>query len=91
MRRRHAGVRAGLHRDAAATALRDRAMEVSGVQSARVRVRRRRARVRAVSHFREPDDVRTDLDAVLADAVRGLGLSRPPSPSVRVRRPGPKG
>ncbi|MFF7870137.1 DUF6286 domain-containing protein [Streptomyces qaidamensis] len=91
MRRTHTDVRAGLHRDAAATALRDRAMEVAGVQSARVRVRRRRADVRAVAHFRELDDVRTDLDAVLADAVRGLGLSRTPSPSVRVRRPGRKG
>ncbi|MFB6845509.1 DUF6286 domain-containing protein [Streptomyces sp. NPDC056373] len=90
MRRTHAEVRAGLHRDAAATALRDRAMEVAGVQSARVRVRRRRADVRAVSHFREADDVRTDLDDVLTDAVRGLGLSRPPSLSVRVRRPGRK-
>ncbi|MFE8987527.1 DUF6286 domain-containing protein [Streptomyces collinus] len=91
MRRTHTDVRAGLHRDAAATALRDRAMEVAGVQSARVRVRRRRADVRAVAHFRELDDVRNDLDAVLADAVRGLGLSRPPSLSVRVRRPGRKG
>ncbi|GGY36500.1 DUF6286 domain-containing protein [Streptomyces djakartensis] len=91
MRRTHADVRAGLHRDAAATALRDRAMEVAGVQTARVRVRRRRADVRAVSHFRELDEVRTDLEAVLADAVRGLGLSRPPSQSVRVRRPGRKG
>ncbi|MFH8411560.1 DUF6286 domain-containing protein [Streptomyces collinus] len=91
MRRTHTDVRAGLHRDAAATALRDRAMEVAGVQSARVRVRRRRADVRAVAHFRELDDVRTDLDAVLADATRGLGLSRPPSLSVRVRRPGRKG
>ncbi|MEU0176584.1 DUF6286 domain-containing protein [Streptomyces massasporeus] len=91
MRRTHAGVRAGLHRDAAATALRDRAMEVAGVQSARVRVRRRRADVRAMSHFRELDDVRTELDDVLADAVRGLGLSQPPSLSVRVRRPGRKG
>ncbi|MEU4468754.1 DUF6286 domain-containing protein [Streptomyces sp. NPDC024017] len=91
MRRTHTDVRAGLHRDAAATALRDRAMEVAGVQSARVRVRRRRAKVRVVSHFRELDDVRTELDDVLADAVRGLGLSRPPSLSVRVRRPGRKG
>ncbi|MFJ8589740.1 DUF6286 domain-containing protein [Streptomyces sp. NPDC093598] len=91
MRRSHADVRAGLHRDAAATALRDRAMEVPGVQSSRVRVRRRRADVRAVSHFRELDDVRTDLDAVLGDAVHGLGLSRPPSLRVRVRRPGRKG
>ncbi|MFI8217226.1 DUF6286 domain-containing protein [Streptomyces sp. NPDC085932] len=91
MRRTHAGVRAGLDRDAAASALRDRAVEVAGVQSARVKVRRRRADVRALSHFRELDEVRTDLDAVLGDAVRGLGLSRPPSLSVRVRRPGRKG
>jgi hypothetical protein len=91
MRRTHADVRAGLHRDAAATALRDRAVEVAGVQSAGVRVRRRRAVVRAMSHFRELDDVRTDLDAVLGDAVHGLGLSKPPSLSVRVRRPGRKG
>ncbi|WP_309093594.1 DUF6286 domain-containing protein [Streptomyces sp.] len=90
MRRTHAGVRAGLDRDAAASALRDRAVEVAGVQSARVRVRRRRAKVRALSHFRELDEVRSDLDAVLGDAVRGLGLSRPPSLSVRVRRPGRK-
>ncbi|MYS89247.1 MULTISPECIES: DUF6286 domain-containing protein [Streptomyces] len=90
MRRTHADVRAGLDRDAAATALRDRAMEVAGVQSVRVRVRRRRADARAVSHFRELDEVRTDLDAVLTDAIRGLGLSRPPSLSVRVRRPGRK-
>ncbi|MET9764047.1 DUF6286 domain-containing protein [Streptomyces sp. NPDC006372] len=91
MRRPHSDVRAGLHRDAAATALRDRAMEVAGVQSARVRVRRTRADVRATSHFRELDDVHDDLDAVLTEAVDGLGLSRPPRHSVRVRRPGRKG
>ncbi|MFE4054583.1 DUF6286 domain-containing protein [Streptomyces sp. YIM B13518] len=84
-------VRAGLHRDAAAMVLRDRALEVSGVRSARVRVKRRRADVRAASHFREPDDVRADLAAVLDDAVRGLGLARTPSLSLRVRRPGRKG
>ncbi|MCT7352276.1 DUF6286 domain-containing protein [Streptomyces sp. 15-116A] len=91
MHRTHPDVRAGLHRDAAAMVLRDRAMEVAGVQSVRVRVRRRRAEVRAVSHFRELDHVRDDLDVVLADAVRGLGLARPPALSVRVRRPGRKG
>ncbi|MFI6372495.1 DUF6286 domain-containing protein [Streptomyces sp. NPDC050546] len=91
MRRAHADVRAGLHRDAAASALRDRAMEVSGVQSVDVRMRRTKARVRAASHFRELDDVRTELDAVLTDAVSGLGLSRPPAVSVHVRRPGRKG
>ncbi|EFL31220.1 conserved hypothetical protein [Streptomyces viridochromogenes DSM 40736] len=91
MRRTHSDVRAGLHRDAAATALRDRAMEVAGVQSVRVRMHRTRADVRAAAHFRELDDVRTDLDAVLTEAVDGLGLSRPPRHSVRVRRPGRKG
>lgn len=91
MRRTRPDVRAGLHRDAAALVLRDRAMEVAGVQSVRVRARRRRADVRAVSHFRALDDVRADLDAVLADTIRGLGLARPPALSVHVRRPGRKG
>ncbi|WP_107481926.1 DUF6286 domain-containing protein [Streptomyces sp. JHA26] len=91
MRRTRPDVRAGLHRNAAAAVLRDRAVEVAGVQSARVRMRRRRARVRAVAHFRELDEVRADLDGVLGDTVRGLGLARPPAVSVRVARPGRKG
>ncbi|MBD9734801.1 hypothetical protein IGX29_23930 [Streptomyces sp. H28] len=91
MRRTHPDVRAVLHRDAAAMVLRDRAMEVAGVQSVRVRTTRRRADVRVVSHFRELDDVRGDLDLVLAEAVRGLGLARPLGLSLRVRRPGRKG
>jgi hypothetical protein len=91
MRRPHTDVRAGLHRAAAAMVLRDRAVEVSGVQSVRVRMTRTRADVRAVSHFRELDDVRADLDDVLAAAIRSLGLSRPPALSVHVARPGRKG
>ncbi|CCK31071.1 hypothetical protein BN159_6692 [Streptomyces davaonensis JCM 4913] len=91
MTRTHPDVRAGLDREAAALALRDRAMEISGVQSVGVRMGRRRADVRAVSHFRDLDDVRADLDDVLAEAIRGLGLSRPPALSVHVRRPGRKG
>lgn len=91
MRRTHPDVRAGLDRDLAALVLRDRAMEVSGVQAVRVRMGRARAEVRAVAHFRELDEVRADLDATLADAIRGLGLARPPSLSVHVRRPGRKG
>ncbi|WP_326696826.1 DUF6286 domain-containing protein [Streptomyces sp. NBC_01754] len=87
MRREHAGVRAALYRDAAALVLRDRAAEVAGVQSVRVKVRRRKAKVAAVSHFRELDDVRGDLDTVLGTGIRELGLARPPRPSVRVRRP----
>ena len=90
MRRPQADVRAGLHRDAAALVLRDRAMEVAGVQSVRVRMRRRRAGVFALSHFRELDDVQADLDASLGEAVRGMGLARPPALTVHVRRPGRK-
>ncbi|MFI7343649.1 DUF6286 domain-containing protein [Streptomyces sp. NPDC050085] len=91
MRRTHADVRAGLHRDAAAMVLRDRAMEVSGVQSVRVRMKRAKVEVRAVSHFRELDDVRADLDASLADGIRELGLGAAPALSVHVARPGRKG
>ncbi|SNX57477.1 hypothetical protein SAMN06272735_1947 [Streptomyces sp. TLI_55] len=91
MRRTHADVRAGLYREAAALVLRDRAVEVAGVQSVRVRLSRTKADVMAVAHFRELDDVRADLDAVLGDAIRGLGLARPPSLSLHVRRPGKKG
>ncbi|MFJ5722878.1 DUF6286 domain-containing protein [Streptomyces sp. NPDC093149] len=91
MRRDRPGVRAGLDRPAAALALRDRAVEISGVQSVRVRMSRSRAVVRAVSHFRELDDVRADLDTVLATGIKELGLARPPSLSVHVRRPTRKG
>ncbi|MDQ0990147.1 DUF6286 domain-containing protein [Streptomyces sp. V3I7] len=91
MRRTHTDVRAGLHRVAAGQVLRDRAMEVAGVRSVRVRMRRRKADVRALAHFRELDEVRADLDVSLAEAVRGLGLVKPPALSVRVARPGRKG
>ncbi|MEU7698478.1 DUF6286 domain-containing protein, partial [Streptomyces sp. NPDC039028] len=91
MRREHADVRAGLDREAAALALRDRAMEVSGVQSVRVRVRRSKAAVKAVSHFRDLDEVRADVESALATGVEELGLARPPAVTVRVARPPRKG
>ncbi|MFD0024646.1 DUF6286 domain-containing protein [Streptomyces sp. NPDC058382] len=91
MRRDRPEVRAALDRTAAAMVLRDRAVEVSGVQSVRVRMSRRKAKVRAVSHFRELDDVRADLDSVLSTGIGELGLARPPSLSVHVRRPAKKG
>lgn len=84
-------VRAGLDREAAALTLRDRALEVPGVQSVRVRARRGKVRVRAVSHFRELDDVRADLDTALASGIGDLGLAKPPGLSVHVRRPTKKG
>ncbi|MEV5611403.1 DUF6286 domain-containing protein [Streptomyces sp. NPDC052225] len=91
MRRTHADVRAGLNRDAAAMVLRDRAMEVSGVQSVRVRVKRSKVDVRALSHFRELDDVRADLDTTLGNGIKELGLGSAPALSVHVARPGKKG
>ncbi|MEU6386867.1 DUF6286 domain-containing protein [Streptomyces bauhiniae] len=84
-------VRAALTRDAAAQVLRDRAVTVSGVREARVRMRRRRADVRVISHFRDPVEVRGDLDTALAGAVTDLGMVRPPKLSVRLRGPGKKG
>ncbi|MEU7198801.1 DUF6286 domain-containing protein [Streptomyces sp. NPDC045470] len=86
MRRTTPDVRGGLDRAAAALVLRDRAMEVPGVQSVRVAVGRRRAKARAVSHFRELDEVRSDLNTALGDGLRQLGLARRPALSVRVRR-----
>lgn len=91
MSRHHPGVRAGLDRTAAARVLRDRAVKVSGVQSARVKTSRRKATVRALSHFRELDDVKAELDTVLRTAISEMGLARPLGLSVRVRRPAKKG
>ncbi|MFF8847454.1 DUF6286 domain-containing protein [Streptomyces sp. NPDC015127] len=87
MHRDRPHVRAGLDRRAAALALRDRAMEVSGVQSVRVRMGRSKATVRARAHFRELDDVRADLDAALAVGIKELGLARSPALAVHVGRP----
>ncbi|OIK26621.1 DUF6286 domain-containing protein [Streptomyces malaysiense] len=91
MRRPHPDVRAALRRDAAAQVLRDRALEVSGVRSVRVGMRRRKAAVRAVSHFRELDDVRADLDTTLTEAIGGLGLTHTPRLALRVTRAARKG
>ncbi|MFJ5677197.1 DUF6286 domain-containing protein [Streptomyces sp. NPDC093097] len=87
MRRTTPGIRAGLDRPAAALVLRDRAMEVSGVQSVRMTVGRHRARARAVVHFRELEEVRGDLAVALGDGLRQLGLTCRPRLSVEVRRP----
>lgn len=91
MRRHSPRVRAGIDSDAAALTLRDRAMEVSGVQSARVRMGRSKVKVRALSHFRELNDVRSDLDRALTTGIRELGLDRAPELTMRVRRPAKKG
>jgi hypothetical protein len=79
-------LRAGLDRHAAELALRDRAMEISGVRSARVTVSRRRARVRAEVSFRDTDVVRAELDVALAEGLGQLCLARPPALSLSLRR-----
>ncbi|WP_329138596.1 DUF6286 domain-containing protein [Streptomyces sp. NBC_01476] len=85
-RRGPSGVRAGLDRHAAELVLRDRAMEVPGVRSVKVAVGRRHIRAHAASHFRELSDVRQDVSSTLGQAVRQLGLAKPPRLRVRVRR-----
>ncbi|RII18564.1 hypothetical protein DSC45_11645 [Streptomyces sp. YIM 130001] len=85
------GVRSWLDRDAAALVLRDRAMQVSGVQSVRVKVKRRKVDVKAVSHFRELDDVRADLDTAVGAGLGRLGLAHGLNLAVSVTRPGRKG
>jgi hypothetical protein len=91
MRRDFPHVRAGLDREAASLVLRDRAMEVSGVRSVRVRMKHAKVTVHARSHFRELDDVRADLDGAVSTGIDELGLSRPLGLSVHVRRPTKKG
>ncbi|MFD5064682.1 DUF6286 domain-containing protein [Streptomyces sp. NPDC058394] len=80
-------IRAGLDRRAAALLLRDRAMRVSGVQSAQVDVGRRKVKAQANAHFRDLNEVRADLDATLGEALTTLGLARQPTLTVHVRRP----
>ncbi|PZG90161.1 hypothetical protein C1I97_30780, partial [Streptomyces sp. NTH33] len=70
-----AHLRATLDRDGAATLLRDTAMTVPGVSRARVRVRRRRIKVRADVHFRDPRQVQDDLTTALREERDQLALA----------------
>jgi hypothetical protein len=77
---------AGMTRRSLRQALRTRAYDVDGVVSARVRLRRRRAWVTATTVLSDPVEVRDRLAAHLAEWVDHLGLVRPPTLAVRVRR-----
>ncbi|KOV72913.1 MULTISPECIES: DUF6286 domain-containing protein [Streptomyces] len=79
-------LRAFLNRDGAADLLRDAAMRVPGVSRARIRVRRHRVKARADVRFRDLQQVRDDLTAVLDDESDRLALAHPPRIGVRVRR-----
>lgn len=80
-------IRGGLERSAAALILRDRAMEVSGVQAAKVSVSRRKIKARAVSHFGDLDDVHRELRTALHQALGQLALARQPKLIVRAKPP----
>ncbi|MHA5052568.1 DUF6286 domain-containing protein [Streptomyces sp. SD15] len=80
------GLRASLDRDGAADLMRDAAMRVPGVSKARIRVRRHRAKALANVRFRDTQQVKDDLTAVLDDECDQLALARPPRIVVRVRR-----
>ncbi|MFD4920846.1 DUF6286 domain-containing protein [Streptomyces goshikiensis] len=80
------GVRACLDRDGAADLLRDAAMQVPGISTARIRVRRHRVKARADVRFRDLQQVKDDLTAVLHEERDRLALARPPRIVVRVRR-----
>ncbi|MFI6006327.1 DUF6286 domain-containing protein [Streptomyces sp. NPDC051366] len=80
------GLRASLDRDGAADLLRDAAMQVPGVSRARIRVRRHRVKARADVRFRDLQQVKDDLTAVLYEERDRLVLARPPRIVVRVRQ-----
>ncbi|MFF4845421.1 DUF6286 domain-containing protein [Streptomyces collinus] len=80
-----AKVRAQLDRASAAVLLRDAALRVPGIRTARIRMGRRRILARADVHFRDPQQVKTDLTAALGEERDRLALSRPPRIAVRVR------
>jgi hypothetical protein len=79
-------LRASLDRDGAAALLRDAAMRVSGVSRARIQVRRHRIKAHADVRFRDPQQVKDDLAAVLSEERDRLALSRTPRIVVRVRQ-----
>jgi hypothetical protein len=78
-------LRAGLETGAAEAMLRRAALETSGVHSAKVRVGRRRAKVRAVVGFGDRGEVTAALRERMTVERERLGLSRPPLVNVRLR------
>ncbi|WP_329302680.1 DUF6286 domain-containing protein [Streptomyces sp. NBC_00659] len=80
------GLRASLDRDGAADLLRDAAMQVPGVGKAHIRVRRHHVKARADVRFRDLQQVKDDLTAVLDEERDRLALASPPRIGIRVRR-----
>ncbi|WP_405746222.1 DUF6286 domain-containing protein [Streptomyces sp. NBC_01525] len=78
------GADAALDRRGLGTLLRDTALRVPGIARARVRVRGRRAVVRAVLVFGDPAEARAALTAELRALRDRLGLVRPPRLVIRI-------
>ncbi|MQS07136.1 DUF6286 domain-containing protein [Streptomyces alkaliphilus] len=78
-------LRVGIERSAVAHVVRDRAVRVAGVRSARVSVGRRRVRVTAETHFRDPEEVRAELRSALEESLDEIAFARPPALALRVR------
>lgn len=79
------GLRADLDRRGVGVMLRRAALETPGVQEAKVKVGRRRARLRAVVSFGNRDEVEAALTERLVQERQRLGLVRPPLVKVRIR------
>ncbi|MHA6763539.1 DUF6286 domain-containing protein [Streptacidiphilus sp. PAMC 29251] len=79
------GLRAGLDRRAAAAMLRRAALEAPGVEEARAKVGRRKAKVLATVGFGDHEEVRAALTEHLAAERGRLGLVRPPLVSVKIK------
>jgi hypothetical protein len=76
-----------LDRKGAALLLRDTAMRVPGVSSARVRVHRRRVSVRADARFGDTTDIKDELTEAVGRAEHDqLALAHSPRLAVHVRR-----
>ncbi|MFD7296449.1 DUF6286 domain-containing protein [Streptomyces sp. NPDC059897] len=85
-----ARVRAAMDRTAIALVVRDAAGDVPGIDTIRVRVRRRRVVVRAQLAFGDKTIARRDIRAAAHQVLDGCCLRRPPGLRVKVRADGPR-
>ncbi|MFZ3566595.1 DUF6286 domain-containing Asp23/Gls24 family envelope stress response protein [Streptomyces sp. BH097] len=85
-----APLRAAMDRTAVALVVRDAAGDVPGVDTVRVRVRRRRVVVRARLAFGDKETARRDIRAAAHQVLDGCRLRRPPRLRVKVRAEGPR-
>lgn len=85
---RRSAVDSGATRRALTRAAAERAARVGGVYRSSARMPRRTLRIVATTRLRDTGDLREDVTARVQEWIDGLGLTRPPSVSVRLRRKG---